>query len=105
MGVGGWARCRGRAAGCVAQRCGVDVAVGQQVLRGGALVGSSEGVGGVAGVAFVVLLGTLGSGGSALEGLDVIAGVDRIMDVARAALNGIGNGLAVLVIARWEGMY
>jgi proton glutamate symport protein len=43
--------------------------------------------------------------GIPLEGLAFIAGVDRIMDMARTALNVIGNALAVLVIARWEGMY
>ena len=57
------------------------------------------------GVSFVVLLATLGSVGIPLEGLAFIAGVDRIMDMARTALNVIGNALAVLVIARWEGMY
>jgi Na+/H+-dicarboxylate symporters len=53
----------------------------------------------------VVLLATLGSVGIPLEGLAFIAGVDRIMDMARTALNVVGNALAALVIARWEGMY
>jgi proton glutamate symport protein len=66
---------------------------------------TSKGIAGVPGVSFVVLLATLGSVGIPLEGLAFIAGVDRIMDMARTALNVIGNALAVLVIARWEGMY
>jgi proton glutamate symport protein len=53
----------------------------------------------------VVLLATLGSVGIPLEGLAFIAGVDRIMDMARTALNVIGNALAVLVISKWEGIY
>jgi len=56
-------------------------------------------------VSFVVLLATLGSVGIPLEGLAFIAGVDRIMDMARTALNVVGNALAVLVIAKWEGLY
>ncbi|MFP1452908.1 cation:dicarboxylate symporter family transporter [Escherichia coli] len=48
---------------------------------------------------FVVLLATLGSVGIPLEGLAFIAGVDRILDMARTALNVVGNALAVLVIA------
>lgn len=55
-----------------------------------------------AGVSFVVLLATLGSVGIPLEGLAFIAGVDRILDMARTALNVVGNALAVLVIAKWE---
>ncbi len=53
------------------------------------------------GVSFVVLLATLGSVGIPLEGLAFIAGVDRILDMARTA-NVVGNALAVLVIAKWE---
>jgi len=52
-----------------------------------------------------VLLATLGSVGIPLEGLAFIAGVDRIMDMARTALNVVGNALAVLVIARWENQF
>lgn len=69
------------------------------------LMVTSKGIAGVPGVSFVVLLATLGSAGIPLEGLAFIAGVDRIMDMARTALNVIGNALAVLVISRWEGMY
>ena len=57
------------------------------------------------GVSLVVLLAARGSVGIPLEGLAFIAGVDRIMDMARTALNVIGNALAVLVIARWENQF
>lgn len=53
------------------------------------------------GVSFVVLLATLGSVGIPLKAA-FIAGVDRILDMARTALNVVGNALAVLVIAKWE---
>jgi len=52
-----------------------------------------------------VLLATLGSVGIPVEGLAFIAGVDRIMDMARTALNVVGNALAVLVISKWEKQY
>ena len=66
------------------------------------LMVTSNGIAGVPGVAFVVLLATLGSVGIPLEGLAFIAGVDRILDMARTARNVVGNALAVLVIAKWE---
>lgn len=66
------------------------------------LMVTSKGIAGVPGVSFVVLLATTGSVGIPLEGLAFIAGVDRILDMARTALNVVGNALAVLVIAKWE---
>ncbi|MBH3439940.1 glutamate/aspartate:proton symporter GltP [Pseudomonas luteola] len=89
----------------IAQLYGIDLSLGQQLLLVLTLMVTSKGIAGVPGVSFVVLLATLGSVGIPLEGLAFIAGVDRIMDMARTALNVIGNALAVLVIARWEGLY
>lgn len=66
---------------------------------------TSKGIAGVPGVSFVVLLATLGSVGIPLEGLAFIAGIDRILDMARTVLNVIGNALAVLVISKWEGEF
>jgi len=89
----------------IAQLYGIDLSISQQLLLVLTLMVTSKGIAGVPGVSFVVLLATLGSVGIPLEGLAFIAGVDRIMDMARTALNVIGNALAALVIARWEGMY
>ena len=89
----------------IAQLYGIDLSISQQLLLVLTLMVTSKGIAGVPGVSFVVLLATLGSVGIPLEGLAFIAGVDRVMDMARTALNVIGNALAVLVIARWEGMY
>jgi len=89
----------------IAQLYGIDLSISQQLLLVLTLMVPSKGIAGVPGVSFVVLLATLGSVGIPLEGLAFIAGVDRIMDMARTALNVIGNALAVLVISRWEGMY
>lgn len=89
----------------IAQLYGIDLSIGQQIMLVLTLMVTSKGIAGVPGVSFVVLLATLGSVGIPLEGLAFIAGVDRIMDMARTALNVIGNALAVLVISKWEGMY
>ena len=89
----------------IAQLYGIDLSIGQQLMLVLTLMVTSKGIAGVPGVSFVVLLATLGSVGIPLEGLAFIAGVDRVMDMARTALNVIGNALAVLVISRWEGMY
>ncbi|SDI57560.1 glutamate/aspartate:proton symporter GltP [Pseudomonas panipatensis] len=89
----------------IAQLYGIDLSIGQQIMLVLTLMVTSKGIAGVPGVSFVVLLATLGSVGIPLEGLAFIAGVDRIMDMARTALNVIGNALAVLVISKWEGLY
>jgi proton glutamate symport protein len=51
----------------------------------------------------VILSGTLASFGLPLEAVAVILGVDEIMDMARTSINLVGNCLATVVMARWEG--
>ena len=86
----------------IAQLYGIDLSIWQEITLVLTLMVTSKGIAGVPGVSFVVLLATLGSVGIPLEGLAFIAGVDRILDMARTALNVVGNALAVLVIAKWE---
>lgn len=85
----------------IAQLYGIEMSISQQVILVVTLMITSKGIAGVPGVSFVVLLATLGSVGIPVEGLAFIAGVDRIMDMARTALNVVGNALAVLVISKW----
>jgi proton glutamate symport protein len=75
----------------IAQLYGIDLSWSQQLLLVLTLMVTSKGIAGVPGVSFVVLLATLGSVGIPLEGLAFIAGVDRIMDMARTALNVVGK--------------
>ena len=89
----------------IAQLYGIDLSLTQQVVLVLTLMITSKGIAGVPGVSFVVLLATLGSVGIPLEGLAFIAGIDRILDMARTVLNVIGNALAVLVISKWEGKF
>ncbi|NEG60806.1 glutamate/aspartate:proton symporter GltP [Pantoea agglomerans] len=89
----------------IAQLYGINLSLTDEIVLVITLMVTSKGIAGVPGVSFVVLLATLGSVGIPLEGLAFIAGVDRIMDMARTALNVVGNALAVLVIARWENQF
>ncbi|MDY6456828.1 glutamate/aspartate:proton symporter GltP [Acinetobacter faecalis] len=89
----------------IAQLYGIDLTLTQEITLVLTLMITSKGIAGVPGVSFVVLLATLGSVGIPLEGLAFIAGIDRILDMARTALNVIGNALAVLVISKWEGVF
>ncbi|WP_265498992.1 glutamate/aspartate:proton symporter GltP [Providencia rustigianii] len=89
----------------IAQLYGIELSIGQELILVFTLMITSKGIAGVPGVSFVVLLATLGSVGIPLEGLAFIAGVDRILDMARTALNVVGNALAALVVAKWEHNY
>lgn len=89
----------------IAQLYGINLTITQQLVLVLTLMITSKGIAGVPGVSFVVLLATLGSVGIPLEGLAFIAGIDRILDMARTVLNVIGNALAVLVISKWEGKF
>ena len=64
---------------------------------------TSKGVAGVPRASLVILAGTLASFGLPLEGVAVILGVDEIMDMGRTMINVVGNCLASVVIAKWEG--
>lgn len=86
----------------IAQLYGIDLTIAQQVTLVLVLMVTSKGIAGVPGVSFVVLLATLGSVGIPLEGLAFIAGIDRILDMARTAVNVVGNSLAAIVISKWE---
>ena len=66
---------------------------------------TSKGVAGVPRASLVILAGTLASFGLPLEGVTLILGVDELMDMARTMVNVIGNCLATVVIARWEGEF
>ena len=81
---------------------GIDLSIMQQITLMLVLMVTSKGIAGVPGVSFVVLLATLGTVGIPLEGLAFIAGIDRILDMARTAVNVVGNTLAALVMAKWE---
>jgi len=89
----------------VAQAAGIDLSIGQQCIIVVTLMLTSKGVAGVSRAALVVLAGTLASFGLPLEGVAVLLGVDQLMDMGRTMVNVIGNCLATVVVARWEGEF
>ncbi|GGI12799.1 cation:dicarboxylate symporter family transporter [Gottfriedia solisilvae] len=89
----------------IAQMYGIQLSITEQISLMLVLMVTSKGIAGVPGVSFVVLLATLGTVGIPVEGLAFIAGIDRILDMARTAVNVVGNSLAAVVIAKWEGEF
>ncbi|MBL0388546.1 cation:dicarboxylase symporter family transporter [Tumebacillus sp. ITR2] len=86
----------------IAQMYGIDMPISTQISLMLVLMVTSKGIAGVPGVSFVVLLATLGSVGIPLEGLAFIAGIDRLLDMARTVVNVVGNSLAAVVMSKWE---
>lgn len=87
----------------VAQMCGVDLTLGQQISMCLVLMLTSKGVAGVRGASFIILVSTVASMGLDPEKAFIILAVDALMDMARTSVNVIGNCLACAVIARSEG--
>ena len=87
----------------VAQAAGIQMSFGQQILMVFTLMLTSKGIAGVPRAALVVLLGTAASFHLPVEPVFVILGIDELMDMARTSVNVLGNCLASVVIARWEG--
>jgi proton glutamate symport protein len=87
----------------VAQMCGVDLTIGQQITMCLILMLTSKGVAGVRGASFVILATTVASLGLDPAKASVILAIDALMDMARTSVNVLGNCLATAVIARSEG--
>ena len=87
----------------VAQAAGIHLTLGHQLLLMLTLMLTSKGVAGVSRAAIVILLGTAGSFGLPTEPIFILLGIDQLMDMARTATNVLGNCLATVVVARWEG--
>lgn len=88
----------------VAQMYDIHLDFGQQLVVVGTLALTSKGMAGIPGASLIVLLATLSSVGLPVEGLAFVAGIDRILDMARTAVNVCGNALAAVVMTRLEGI-
>ncbi len=88
-----------------AQAAGMALTLGQQLVMMLTLMLTSKGVAGVPRAALVILSGTLATFHIPLEAVAVILGVDALMDMARTSVNVVGNCLASVVMARWEGEF
>jgi proton glutamate symport protein len=89
----------------VAQAAGHPMTLTSQLFMMLTLMITSKGVAAVPRASLVILSGTLATFGLPLEGVAIILGVDALMDMARTSTNLVGNCLATVVMARWEGEF
>lgn len=89
----------------VAHMAGVHLSFETQIVMMLTLMLTSKGVAGVPRASLVILLGTAASFGLPTWPIFIILGIDELMDMARTAINVVGNCLATVVIAKWEGEF
>jgi Na+/H+-dicarboxylate symporter len=90
----------------IAQAMNIDLSLSEQMVIFGVLMLTSKGSAGVVGGGFVTLAATLASMNKLpVAGLVLLLGIDRFLNEARAITNLIGNGLATIAIAKWEGEF
>jgi len=88
----------------VAQALNIDLTLTQQLTLLGVAMLTSKGASGVTGAGFITLAATLAVVPSVpVAGLALILGIDRFMSESRSLTNFIGNGVATIVVSRWEG--
>ena len=88
----------------IAQATGTSLTLGQELLLLGVAMLSSKGAAGVTGAGFITLAATLSILPTVpVAGMALILGVDRFMSECRSLTNFIGNAVATIVVARWEG--
>jgi proton glutamate symport protein len=89
----------------VAQAAGIYLSLGEQLLMMVTLMLTSKGVAGVPRATLVVLLATAATFHLPTEPIFVILGIDALADMARTSVNVVGNCLASVVVAKWEGEF
>ena len=94
----------------IVQATGQDMAIGEQIALAGLMILTSKGAAGITGAGLVTLTaslqafgGTFFSAESIAVGIALVVGIDRIMSEGRALTNAIGNSVATMVIAGWQG--
>lgn len=88
----------------IAQALGYDLTLMEQLTLLGVAMLTSKGATGVTGAGFITLGATLAVVNPALvPGMAIVLGIDKFMSECRALTNFIGNGVACVVISRWEG--
>jgi aerobic C4-dicarboxylate transport protein len=94
----------------IVQASGQDMGIGQQLALAALMVLTSKGAAGITGAGLVTLTaslqafgGTFFSAESIAVGIALVVGIDRVMSEGRALTNCIGNSVATMVIARWQG--
>ncbi|PYU50855.1 MAG: dicarboxylate/amino acid:cation symporter [Acidobacteria bacterium] len=89
----------------VVQAAGLHLSIGQQVLMILTLLISSKGTAGVARASLLIVFGAATSFHLPMEPLFLLFAIDQLMDMGRTAVTVLGNCVACVVIARWEGEF
>jgi aerobic C4-dicarboxylate transport protein len=89
----------------IAQVYGIHLDIAQQLSLFVLMLFTSKGAAGVTGGAFAALAATVIASGLPVEGLALLLGVDRFMSQGRSIVNMIGNAVAAVVIAKWDGEF
>jgi aerobic C4-dicarboxylate transport protein len=94
----------------IVQAAGQDLAIGEQIALLALMVLTSKGAAGITGAGLVTLTASLQAFGGEFfsaeaiaVGIALVVGIDRIMSEGRALTNAIGNSVATMVIAKWQG--
>ena len=87
----------------IAQVYGIEMPIGTQIAMLLTLMVTSKGMAGIPSASLVVIAGTLAQFGLPVEGMVLILGIDRFLDMGRSATNAVGNSIASAVIGKWEG--
>ena len=87
----------------VAQATNTDLTLGQELTILAVAMLTSKGASGITGAGFITLAATLAVVPTIpVAGMALILGIDRFMSEARALTNFIGNGVAAVVVSKWE---
>lgn len=86
----------------LSQVYGIHFPIELQIVMLLTLMVSTKGIAGVPGAALIVIAGTVAAFGLPVEGIAILLGVDRVLDMARTMCNVTGNCIAAVVVARWE---
>lgn len=89
----------------VAQAAGMDLSLGEQLIIAFTLMITSKGVAAVPRASLIILIATADQFGLPVFIIAAILGIDELMDMARTSVNVIGNCLATVVVAKWEGEF
>lgn len=89
----------------VAQAAGIQMPLGQQLLMCLVLMITSKGVAAIPRAALIILIATADQFGLPLIIISAVLGIDELMDMGRTSVNVIGNCLASVIIAKWEGEF
>ncbi|MEI6172894.1 MAG: cation:dicarboxylase symporter family transporter [Bacteroidota bacterium] len=89
----------------VANMAGIHLSFETQIIMMLTLMLTSKGVAAVPRASLVILMGTAASFGLPTWPIFIILGIDELMDMARTSINVIGNCLATVVVAKWEGEF